>query len=45
MIDMGREPNPDRCRGLVVNEVVNKPFDPDHIRFLTGRLLDIDVEL
>ena len=45
MIEMGREPNPDRCRGIDVAEVVNKPFDPDHIRLLTGRLLGIEVEL
>jgi two-component system, OmpR family, alkaline phosphatase synthesis response regulator PhoP len=45
MIEMGREPNLDRCKAAQVAEVVTKPFDPDHIRLLTGKLLDIDVEL
>lgn len=45
MIDMGSEPNPARCRGAQVMAIVTKPFDPDHIRLLTGKLLDIDVEL
>ena len=45
MLEMGCEPNPNRCRGQSALEFINKPFDPDHIRLLAGRLLDIDVEL
>lgn len=45
MLDMGCEPDPDRCRTSSFAEFITKPFDPDHIRLLTGRLLDIAVEL
>lgn len=45
MIDMGREPDLTRCNSTRVVDVITKPFDPDRIRLLTGKLLGIHVEL
>lgn len=45
MIDMGREPDLNRCKSAQVTDIITKPFDPDRIRLLTGKLLGIHVEL
>lgn len=45
MVDMGREADAARCNAAGIVEVITKPFDPDHVRLLTGKLLDILVEL
>ena len=43
LVDKGQAPDLDKCEGVV--DFVTKPFDPDQIRLMTGRLLGIEVEL
>lgn len=45
LVDKSQPPEPERCGNASVVDVVTKPFDPDQIRLLTGRLLGITVEL
>jgi CheY-like chemotaxis protein len=45
LLDKGQPPDTERCSGVGFADVVTKPFDPDQIRLMTGRLLGINVEL
>ncbi len=44
MIDKGWEPSPGRCNDDAFAHVMTKPFDPEEVRLVTGKLLGIDVE-
>jgi CheY-like chemotaxis protein len=44
MVDKGWEPSPDRCSDDAFAHVMTKPFDPEQVRLVTGKLLGIDVE-
>jgi CheY-like chemotaxis protein len=44
MVDKGWEPSPGRCSDNAFAHVMTKPFDPEELRLVTGKLLGIDVE-
>jgi CheY-like chemotaxis protein len=45
LFDMGQQPDSAKCQALSIEDCVGKPFDPDRIRLLAGRVLGVDVEL
>ena len=42
LVPMGQSPNPSGCE---VETVISKPFEPNQLRLLLGRLLGIHVQL